>query len=179
MPVRIDDAFLLLVIRHASPVFKQLSILNVITVTSTTGYADDGNRIQSRGSGGDCSFRAKFEALRFRGRLPNILVESFHDNVFSILFPPKFVCPQGSISSGIEALCFRIKRLAYPCRFSDLIYRFGKPPPALSMIHNEIVDFIYSQYGYLVTEWRQSVSSAKSLQTYTDVKLFHPYVAPK
>ena len=52
--------------------------------------------------------------------------------------PEKFVCPQDSVCSGTEGLCICLKRLAYPCRYSDLIYRFGKLPPVLSMIHNEV-----------------------------------------
>ena len=35
---------------------------------------------------------------------------------------------QRSICSGLEpALCILLKRHSYPCRFSDMIARFGKP----------------------------------------------------
>lgn len=86
--------------------------------------------------------------------------------------PPKFVCPHGSVYvySGIEGLCLWLKRLEYPCRYSDLIYRFGKPPPVLSMIHNEVVYFIYNEHGHLVTSWwnQHSILSARNLQKYAD-----------
>ena len=65
----------------------------------------------------------------------------------------KFVCSKGSVCSGTEGLCICLKRLAYPYRYSDLIYRFGKPPPVLSMIYNEAVQFIYREHGDRVTEW--------------------------
>ena len=61
--------------------------------------------------------------------------------------PPKFICPQGSVCSDIEGLCICLKRLAYPCRYSDLIHRFGKSSPVMNVIHNEVVDFIYKEHG--------------------------------
>lgn len=80
--------------------------------------------------------------------------------------PEKFVCPQGSVCSGTEGLCICLKRLAYPCRYSDLIYRFGKPPPVLSMIYNEVVQFIYREHGHRVTEWNHAILSPANLQIY-------------
>ncbi|CAB3991852.1 Hypothetical predicted protein [Paramuricea clavata] len=96
--------------------------------------------------------------------------EKRYRNAWQLLnLPPKFVCPQGSVCSGIEGLCICLKRLAYPCRYSDLIYRFGKPPPVLSMIHNEVDDFIYNEHGHLVTRWNQhSILSPRNLQKYAD-----------
>ena len=46
--------------------------------------------------------------------------------------PAKFRCQQGTVCDGMEGLCVLLKRLAYPCRFSDMhmIPRFGKPVPA-------------------------------------------------
>ena len=78
--------------------------------------------------------------------------------------PERFVCLQGSVSSGIEGLCISLKRLAYPCRYSDLIYRFGKPPLVLSMIYNEVVQFIYREHGHRVTEWSHAILSLANLQ---------------
>ena len=83
--------------------------------------------------------------------------------------PQKFVCPQGSVCSGTEGLCICLKRLAYPCRYSDLIYRFGKPLPVLSMIYNEVVQFIYKEHGHRVTEWNHAIFSPANLQIYAAV----------
>ena len=80
--------------------------------------------------------------------------------------PQKLVCPQGSVCSGTEGLCICLKRLAYPCRYSDLIYRFGKPPPVLSMIYNEVVQFMYREHGHRVTEWNHAILSPANLQIY-------------
>ena len=47
----------------------------------------------------------------------------------ALRIPEKFTCSQGTTSDGIEGLCMVLKRLSYPCRYSDLIPRFGWPVP--------------------------------------------------
>ena len=44
-----------------------------------------------------------------------------------------------------EALCALLKRLAYPCRYSDMIPRFGHPVAQLCMIFNQVVDNVDQQ----------------------------------
>lgn len=48
--------------------------------------------------------------------------------------PDQIVCHQSSICDGMEALCKVLKRLAYPCRYSDMIPLFARPVPVLSML---------------------------------------------
>jgi len=48
--------------------------------------------------------------------------------------PPMFKRPQGSVADGMEALCMLLKRLSYPCRYADMVHRFGHPIPVFSMI---------------------------------------------
>ena len=48
--------------------------------------------------------------------------------------PKTFFCHQDTTAPGIEGLCVLLRRLTYPCRCSDLIPRFGRPIPKLSMI---------------------------------------------
>ena len=69
----------------------------------------------------------------------------FHKNDVPVLlealqFPQSFTCHQGTIWNGIEALCITLRRFAYPCRYSDLIPRFGRPVPELSMISNLVME---------------------------------------
>ena len=40
--------------------------------------------------------------------------------------PPTFTCPQGSVCDRIEGFCILLRRLAYPCRYSDMVSRFAK-----------------------------------------------------
>ena len=42
-------------------------------------------------------------------------------------------CQQRSICDGVEGLCMLLQRFAYPCRLSDMIARFGRPVPVISM----------------------------------------------
>ncbi|CAH3127897.1 unnamed protein product [Pocillopora meandrina] len=46
-------------------------------------------------------------------------------------------CPQRTICDRIEGLCMLLRRFSYPCRYSDMISRFGRPVPELCMITNE------------------------------------------
>ena len=51
--------------------------------------------------------------------------------------PESFVCQQRTRVDKIEGLCMVLKRLAYPCRYSDLIHRFGRAVPELESLSNE------------------------------------------
>ena len=65
--------------------------------------------------------------------------------------PHSFTCHQGTVCDGIEALCITLRRFAYPCRYSDLISRFGRPVPELSMISNLVMDKIYQEHNHRLT----------------------------
>ena len=56
--------------------------------------------------------------------------------------PALMKCNQRSVFTGTEGLCLLLKRLAYPCRYSDLIHQFGRPVPVLGMITNKVIDYI-------------------------------------
>ena len=83
--------------------------------------------------------------------------------------PETFVCSQRSVCSGIEGLCIALKRLAYPCRCSDMIYRFAKPVPVLSMITNTVIDYIYDTHGHRITEWNDMLLDPVMLEEYANV----------
>ena len=38
----------------------------------------------------------------------------------------QFILEQRSVVEGMEALCMLLKRLTYPCRYSDMMHRFGQ-----------------------------------------------------
>jgi len=63
----------------------------------------------------------------------------------ALQLPQSFTCHQGTICDGIEALYITLRRFAYPCRYSDLIPRFGRPVPELSMISNLVMETIYQE----------------------------------
>ena len=81
--------------------------------------------------------------------------------------PPMFKCPQGSVVDGMEALCMLLKRLSYPCRYADMVHRFGRPIPVLSMVTNQVLDFIYDTHGRRILQWNHDLLNPRSLEEYT------------
>ena len=56
-------------------------------------------------------------------------------------------CDQRSICGSIEGLCMLLRRLSYPCRYGDMILRFAKPIPVISMGTNILIDHVYDVHG--------------------------------
>lgn len=56
--------------------------------------------------------------------------------------PARIICYNGTNVSSLEALCIFLKRYAYPCRYLDMIHRFGRPVPELCMINNHMLKLI-------------------------------------
>ena len=69
----------------------------------------------------------------------------------ALQIPGTLKCYQGTVCDRMEGLCMLLKRLAYPCRFNDMISRFGRPVPGLCMITNPVMDFIYDTHGHRIT----------------------------
>lgn len=87
----------------------------------------------------------------------------------ALQLPETFRCNQRTTAGKIEALCILLKRLAYPCRFVDMIPLFGRPVPELSMITNKIIDYIFEAHGHRITEWNHQLLSPPSIQRYANV----------
>ena len=74
--------------------------------------------------------------------------------------------PQRSRVPGIEGLCILLNRMAYPCRYSDMINLFGRPVPFLSMATNVVLAYIYETHGYHITRWNNNILSSVQLEKY-------------
>ena len=83
--------------------------------------------------------------------------------------PAVLECDQRSICEGTEALCMLLRRLSYPCRFGDMVPRFAKPVPVLSMVTNAMQDYIYDAHCHRVMQWNHTLLSPANLQIYSDV----------
>ena len=81
-----------------------------------------------------------FAEFRFGKRDIRILKEV-------LLIPDTITCSQRSVCDGLEGLCMLLKRLSYPCRYGDIVHRFAKPVPVLSMITNQMIDFVYNVHA--------------------------------
>ena len=44
----------------------------------------------------------------------------------NLKIPDEIVCSQRSVCDGMEAMCILLKRVAYPCRYTDMVPRFGR-----------------------------------------------------
>ena len=43
--------------------------------------------------------------------------------------------------------------MSFPCRYSDMIHHFARPVPVLSMVTNQVVDYIYQAQGHKIMQW--------------------------
>jgi len=76
--------------------------------------------------------------------------------LFASLDLPQVYCCYNRLNiDSVEALGVCLKRFAYPCRYANLVPRFGRPVPQLCMICNLVVDDIYNRFSHLLTDLNQ------------------------
>ncbi|XP_074633309.1 uncharacterized protein LOC141892072 isoform X2 [Acropora palmata] len=56
----------------------------------------------------------------------------------ALQLPANYICSQGTIATGMEALMILLRRLAYPNRWCDLVPVFGRTVSELSLIFNKV-----------------------------------------
>ena len=83
----------------------------------------------------------------------------------ALQIPDWISCNQRSKAEGTEALCMLLKRFAYPCRYSDMVPRFARPVPVMSMVTNEMLDYIYTVHSHRIINWNPAVLNPQALQT--------------
>ena len=72
------------------------------------------------------------------------------------------------IVESTEALCICLKRFPYPCRYANLIPRFGRPVSQLSMVTKLVVNHIYDGFGNLLLNLDQPWLSPGNIQIFAD-----------
>ena len=82
--------------------------------------------------------------------------------------PDQITCYNGTVVSGIKALCICLKRYAYPCRYPEMIPRFGRPVPELCIRNNCTLNFIYNRRNYLLNIMNQVWLPPNCLQLLAD-----------
>ena len=83
--------------------------------------------------------------------------------------PVDIHCQQRTVCDRTEGLCMLLRRFSYPCRYSDMISRFGRPVPELCMITNEVMDNIFNNHSHRISQWNHDILSPPLLQEYADV----------
>ena len=84
----------------------------------------------------------------------------------ALRFPDRFVCSQRAVCSGMEGLCILLKRLPFPCRFTDMVMRFGRYLTELCLIFNHVLDFVYQTHQHLLNSWNQPFLNTPALEQY-------------
>ena len=69
----------------------------------------------------------------------------------ALQIPNRIVCYNRVVVQGTEATCILLKRYAYPIRFGDMVPRFGRSAPQLSMIASEMTNLVYNLHHRLRT----------------------------
>ena len=59
-----------------------------------------------------------------------------------------------------------LRRLSYPCRYGDMIQRFARPVPVISMITNVLIDYISENHGRRITHWNREILDTDQLEMY-------------
>ena len=75
--------------------------------------------------------------------------------------------PNRSTIDGIKAICVFLKHFSYLCRHLDLLPRFGRSVPELSMMSVLMQNHIYANYSHLLHDFNQPLLSPASLQEYS------------
>ena len=83
-------------------------------------------------------------------------------------FPDTIICYNGTLASGLEALCILLRRLAYPNRLVDLLPVFGRSKEELSMICNEALSHVYDNYGHLLRQLNHNWLRQDTFQIFAD-----------
>ena len=73
-----------------------------------------------------------------------------------------------TVFDSMEGLCMLLKKVSYPCRYSDMIPRLGRPVSVLSLMTNHTLDYIYENHGHLITQWHRNILNPRALQSYAD-----------
>ena len=79
------------------------------------------------------------------------------NDIYTLLDPlspeEKIVYPNSFFVYWEEALCKLLRRFAYPCRYDELIPISGRAVPQISMVVNEMTDYLFTAYGHLHQLW--------------------------
>ena len=86
----------------------------------------------------------------------------------ALAIPDTMKFSERTVSSGLEALCVVLRRLAYPNRLCDLEQLFGRPKCSISVICNETIDYLHENWCHLLTEMNQKFLDQAHLQSYSD-----------
>lgn len=80
--------------------------------------------------------------------------------------PEKVVCQNRTAIPGDEGLCVLLRRLAYPNRLDDLVPIFGRTKSELSYIFNTVLNTVYENHRYRLSDLDQPWLDEPHLQEF-------------
>ena len=90
-------------------------------------------------------------------------------NLKYVLHVPEEIITYNRLNvDATEAICILLKRVAYPCRYSDMVPRFARPVPEICVICNTVMRKLYEQWSFLLTSFDRELLSPANLQKYAD-----------
>ena len=90
----------------------------------------------------------------------------FKNGTFQL--PDSFKFTNRVIVDGVEALCMTLKRVAYPCRYADIVPRFSRTVSQICMVTDLMIDFLYHRFGNLLRVIDQPMLSSRQLQIFAN-----------
>ena len=72
------------------------------------------------------------------------------------------------VVDSAEALCIVLSRLAYPCRYLDMVSLFGRSVPQLNMIFNQTTGLIDSSHNHGLSDLNQGWLSPRCLKAFAN-----------
>ena len=72
------------------------------------------------------------------------------------------------VFDSTEAVCIFLSRLAYPCRYVDMVPLFGRSVPQLSMIFKQAIDLIDFIHNHRLIDLNQGWLSPRCLKAFVD-----------
>ena len=80
--------------------------------------------------------------------------------------PETISCYNRSKIGKVEGLCIYLRRFAYPCRYGDMVPRFGRSVPELTMVSNYVMKFLCSTFNNKLRDMNQNWLSPFHLETF-------------
>jgi len=82
---------------------------------------------------------------------------------------PDFVTYNRIRCDAVEGLCILLRRLAYPCRYTDMVQqRFGRSKAVLCVLFNHMLNYVYNHFGHLLSSFNQLWLSRENLSQFAE-----------
>ena len=86
----------------------------------------------------------------------------------ALQIPDRIICYNRLVVSGVEATCILLKRFAYAIRFGNMVPRFGRYVPELSVIAAEMTNLVNNKHHHRLETFQQRWLAPDKFQRYAN-----------